>query len=59
VPFKVFTHKKHMQKLDDMHNKPVSARMVASAEQWPWSSFRLYYRSDSCVLAMDRIASRP
>ena len=56
VPFNVFTHKKHMQKLDYMHNNPVTARLVASPDQWPWSSFRFYYLNDSSVLAMDRIA---
>ena len=56
VPFNVFTHKKHLQKLDDMHNNPVTARLVASADQWPWSSFRFYYLNDSSVLAMDRVA---
>ena len=56
VPCNVFTHKKHRQKLDDMHNNPVTARRVASADQWPWSSFRFYYLNDSSVLAMDRIA---
>ncbi len=56
VPFNVFTHKKHMQKLDYMLNNPVAARLVASADQWPWSSFRFYFLNDSSVLAMDRIA---
>ena len=56
MPFNVFTHKKHMQKLDYMLNNPVAARLVASADQWPWSSFRFYFLNDSSVLAMDRIA---
>jgi REP element-mobilizing transposase RayT len=43
VPFNVFTHKKQMEKLDYMHHNPVTARLVASPDQWPWSSFRFYY----------------
>jgi hypothetical protein len=34
----------------------VTVRLVASTDQWPWSSFRFYYLEDSSVLAMDRIA---
>jgi len=45
-----------MQKLDSMHNNPVTARLVASADQRQWSSFRFYYLNDSSVLAMDHIA---
>ena len=56
VPFNVFTEKKHMQKLDYMHNNPVQRRLVSSPHQWPWSSYRFYYRNDSSVLAMDRLA---
>ena len=56
VPFNVFTEKKHMQKLDYMHNNPVKRRLVSSPDQWPWSSFRFYYLNDSSVLTMDRLA---
>jgi putative transposase len=56
VPFNVFTQKKHMEKLDYMHNNPVNKRLVSSPDQWPWSSFRSYYLNDSSVLSMDRLA---
>ncbi len=56
MPFNVFTHKEHMQKLDYMHNNPVAAGLVASAEQWPWSSFRFYSLNDSSILPVDRVA---
>jgi len=56
VPFNVFTEKKHMPKLDYMHNNPVKRRLVNSPDQWPWSSFRFYYLDDSSVLSMDRLA---
>ena len=55
VPFNVFTPKKHMEKLDDRHSNPVTARLVTSPDQWPWSSFRFYYLQDSTLLAMDRM----
>jgi putative transposase len=55
VPFNVFTPKKHMEKLDYMHNNPVTARLVSSPDQWRWSSFWFYYLQDSTLLAMDRI----
>lgn len=53
--FNVYTQKKRLEKLSYMHNNPVRRRLVASAEHWPWSSFRFYVRSDSSVLAMDRL----
>jgi len=56
VPFNVFTHKKHMEKLDYMHSNPVTARLVPSPDVWPWSSFRFYYLNDSSLLTMDRVA---
>lgn len=53
VPFNVFTDKKQMEKLDYMHSNPVAAKLVPSPDQWPWSSFRYYYLSDSSILSMD------
>jgi len=55
VPFNVFTHKKQMEKLDYMHHNPVTARLVDSPDQWPWSSFRFYFLNDSSVLTLDRV----
>jgi hypothetical protein len=55
VPFNVFTHKKHMQMLDDMHNNPVTAKLIPSPDRWIGSSFRCYYFNDSSVLTMDRV----
>ncbi|MFZ0963955.1 MAG: hypothetical protein WAO35_24080 [Terriglobia bacterium] len=56
VPFDFFTEKKHMEKLDYMHNNPVQRRRVSSPDQWPWSSFRFYYPNYTSVLTMDRLA---
>jgi putative transposase len=55
VPFNVYTENKRLQKLDYMHNNPVTRRLVSSAAQWPWSSWRFYYLEDRSVLEMDRV----
>jgi putative transposase len=55
VPFNVFTDEKQMEKLDYMHHNPVTAKLVSSPDQWPWSSFRYYYLNDSSLLTMDRV----
>ena len=54
-PFGVYSDKKQQEKLDYMHANPVERRLVDSADQWPWSSFRFYYLGDSSVLRMDRL----
>jgi len=54
-PFNVYSEKKHLEKLDYMHNNPVSRKLVDSPDQWPWSSFRFYYLNDSSILRMDRL----
>jgi REP element-mobilizing transposase RayT len=50
----VWSEKKTSEKLDYMHNNPAKRGLVASPDQWPWSSFSFYYLKDSSVLAMDR-----
>jgi putative transposase len=55
-PFGVYSEKKRLEKLNYMHGNPVKCGLVASPEQWPWSSFRFYYLNDSSVLRMDRLA---
>jgi putative transposase len=52
----IFTDKKRLEKLNYMHGNPVKCGLVASPDQWPWSSFRFYYLNDSSVLSMDRLA---
>lgn len=42
--FNVWTEKKRIEKLRYIHRNPVKRGLVASPEQWPWSSFR-WYRS--------------
>lgn len=40
--FNVFSEKKIAEKLDYMHWNPVKRGLVASPEQWRWSSYRYY-----------------
>jgi len=40
--FNVWTEKKRIEKLRYIHRNPVKRGLVASPEQWPWSSFRFY-----------------
>jgi REP element-mobilizing transposase RayT len=54
-PFGIYSEKKMLEKLDYMHSNPVKRRLVATPDQWPWSSYRFYNFNDSTLLAMDRI----
>jgi len=36
-----------------LHNNPVARGLVAHPGDWPWSSWRFYYREDRSLLAMD------
>jgi putative transposase len=40
--FNVWTEKKRLEKLRYIHRNPVKRGLVASPEQWRWSSFRWY-----------------
>jgi putative transposase len=40
--FNVWTTRKRMEKLRYMHRNPVQRGLVASPEQWRWSSYRFY-----------------
>jgi putative transposase len=40
--FNVFTSAKRFEKLHYMHSNPVKRGLVASPEDWPWSSYRYY-----------------
>ena len=40
--FNVFSEKKIAEKLDYIHWNPVKRGLVASPEQWRWSSYRFY-----------------
>ena len=40
--FNVWTEKKRIEKLRYIHRNPVKRGLVASPEEWPWSSYRWY-----------------
>jgi putative transposase len=40
--FNVHTERKRIEKLRYMHRNPVQRGLVASPDQWPWSSFHQY-----------------
>jgi len=44
--FNVWTSKKRIEKLRYMHRNPVKRGLVASPEQWRWSSYRFYWLNE-------------
>src|ERR1700693_2351164 len=44
--FNVWTEKKRIEKLRYIHRNPVARGLVASPEQWQWSSFRWYFSGE-------------
>jgi putative transposase len=44
--FNVWTEKKRIEKLRYIHRNPVDRGLVASPEQWRWSSFRWYLNGE-------------
>ncbi|MGH9434784.1 MAG: REP-associated tyrosine transposase, partial [Terriglobia bacterium] len=51
----IWSEKKRIEKLNYMHNNPVKRGLAAQPGDWPWSSWRFYYREDASILAMDRM----
>ena len=44
--FNVWTECKRIEKLRYMHRNPVKRGLVLEPDQWPWSSFRWYWRGE-------------
>ena len=51
----IWSEKKRLEKLTYMHNNPVKRGLAKEPGDWPWSSWRFYYREDASLLAMDRV----
>jgi hypothetical protein len=51
----IWTEKKQLEKLDYMHDNPVTRGLVGSPSDWPWSSWRFYFLEDKSIIAMDRM----
>ena len=53
--FNVWSAKKVREKLDYMHENPVTRKLVRHPREWPWSSWSHYYGEGRCLLQMDRV----
>ena len=53
--FNVFTEKKIIEKLDYIHWNPVKRGLVASPEQWRWSSARYYSLEEEGPVKIERL----
>jgi putative transposase len=51
--FNVWTAKKRIEKLRYIHRNPVTRGLVASPEEWRWSSFRAYAFGEKGVVAVN------
>ena len=51
----IWSAKKRTEKLNFMHNNPVKRGLVKEPGDWPWSSWRFYYRNEASLLAMDAV----
>ena len=57
--FNVFTDHKRVEKLRYMHRNPVKAGLVASPEQWRWSSFRFYMLDEPGIVTITKFEELP
>lgn len=51
--FNIRTEEKRVEKLRYMHRNPVTRGLVASPEQWAWSSYRHYLSGDTGPVEID------
>ena len=51
--FNVWTEKKQVEKLRYMHRNPVKRGLVATPEDWRWSSYRFYLLDESGPVRMN------
>ena len=54
-PFNVFSEHRFQEKLDYLHNNPVTRGLVSAPGDWPRSSCGFYFLGDESVLRMDRM----
>jgi len=47
--FNIYSDEKLLEKLDYIHNNPVSAGLVLSPDDYEWSSYRLYFSDEHKV----------
>ena len=51
--FNVWTEQKAVEKLKYMHRNPVQRGLVATPEDWPWSSFRHYITGEQGTVEIE------
>ena len=51
--FNVWSERKRVEKLRYLHRNPVGRGLVASAEDWAWSSFRHYITGEAGVVEIE------
>jgi|SRR5208282_4213097 len=51
--FNVWSERKRMEKLRYLHRNPVNRGLVASPEDWAWSSFRHYVTGEEGVVEVE------
>jgi putative transposase len=57
--FNVYSERKRIEKLKYMHRNPVKRGLVASPEEWQWSSFRFYYLDEPRPLVVTKFVNPP
>jgi hypothetical protein len=53
--FNVYSHEKKNEKLECMHANPVNRGLVRHPQDWPWSSWAFYFKSESGLITMDPV----
>jgi putative transposase len=51
----IWSDKKRLEKLNDMHHNPVKRGLVRAPGNWPWSSWRFYFLQDASIMTIDRL----
>jgi putative transposase len=51
--FNVYTERKKREKLDYMHNNPVTRKLVRRPQDWPWSSYLSYEKGEKGLISID------
>ena len=51
----IWSPKKPDEKLNYLHNNPLKRGLAPEPGDWPWSSWRFYFRNDTSLLSMDRV----
>ena len=51
----IWSPKDRDEKSNYMHINPVNRGLVKHPGDWPWSSWRFYFRNDGSILGMDKM----